>query len=235
MGINFRDTLVALGRISHDILGLECAGIVSNVGPGCRFQPGDRVMAFVAGAFSAHVRIADEKIARIPWNIGFAEAAKIPTIFVTAYHALIEVGRLDPGESILIHAAAGGTGQAAVQIAQHKGAEVYVTVGNPAKKQLLMESYGIPESHIFYSRDSSFSEGVKYRTDGRGVDVVLNSLSGDELRASWDLVAPNGRFLEIGKRDILAHESIPMFQFAKNVTFSAIGMRESFVYVCVGD
>lgn len=228
VGINFRDTLVALGRIPHDILGLECAGIVSNVGPGCRFKPGDRVMAFVAGAFSARVRIADEKIARIPWNIGFAEAAKIPTIFVTAYHALIEVGRLDHGESILIHAAAGGTGQAAVQIAQHMGAEVYVTVGNPAKKQLLMESYGIPESHIFYSRDSSFSEGVKYRTERRGVDVVLNSLSGDELRASWDLVAPNGRFLEIGKRDILAHENITMFQFAENVTFSAIGMRQSF-------
>ena len=233
VGINFRDTLVALGRIPHDMFGSECSGIVSKVGPGCRYQPGDRVMALTSGAFSARVRTHDQLIARIPGNLGFTEAAKIPTIFVTAYHALIEIGRLDHGESVLIHAAAGGTGQAAIQIAQHVGAEVYVTVGSSTKKKLLIETYGIPESHIFYSRDSSFSEGVKYRTSGRGVDVVLNSLAGDGLRASWELVAPHGRFLEIGKRDILAHESIPMFKFADNVTFSAIGTKHfSLLLIC---
>jgi len=99
-----------------------------------------------------------------------------------------------------------------------------VTVRSNSKKQLIMEQYGIPENRIFYSRDTTFAQAVKRVTKGRGVDVILNSLAGERLMASWECIAPFGRFIEIGKSDILAHGKLPMFRFAKNVTFSAVDM-----------
>lgn len=140
----------------------------------------------------------------------------------TAYHALIEAGRLQREDKVLIHAGAGGTGQSAIQIAKVIGAEVFVTVGSETKKKLVMELYGIPEDHIFYSRNTTFAQGVMRMTHGRGVDVVLNSLAGDGLSASWECIASFGRFVEIGKRDIHTHTKLDMFHFAKNVSFSAV-------------
>ncbi|KAL8650013.1 MAG: hypothetical protein Q9210_004076, partial [Variospora velana] len=159
-------------------------------------------------------------------NMSFVEATALPTVGITAYHALYNVARLSAGESILIHSGAGGTGQLAIQIAQHLQAIVYVTVSSEAKKRLLMDKYTLPDDCFFYSRDNSFAQGIKRVTHGRGVDVVLNSLSGDSLTASWDCVAPFGRFVEIGKKDILAHADLPMFRFAKNVTFAAVNLAD---------
>ncbi|ORY17862.1 putative polyketide synthase [Clohesyomyces aquaticus] len=224
VGVNFKDCLVALGRVPEDTLGTEFSGIVTRVGSACTLQPGDRVMGLRSDVFSTSICCEEVRVAKIPDTLSFLEAAKIPTNFITAYHALIEIGRIKKGETILIHSGAGGTGQAAIQIAQSVCAEVFVTVGNAQKKNLLMETYQLPEDHIFYSRDCSFSQGVKFRTNGRGVDVILNSLAGDELRASWECIAPFGRFLEIGKRDILQHEALPMFNFVRNVSFSAIDL-----------
>ena len=224
-GVNFRDCLMALGRLSDDDLGTECAGIIRRVGdPASKYKCGDRITACTLGTYKTFVRCKTLCVAKIPGVMSFTEAASLPTASLTAYHALLNVARIRSGESILVHAGAGGTGQIAIQIAQYMKAIVYVTVGSEAKKRLLMNLYGIPEDCIFYSRDTSFAQGIRRVTQGRGVDIVLNSLSGESLVASWECVAPFGRFLEIGKRDIASHANLPMFPFVKNVSFATIDL-----------
>lgn len=159
---------------------------------------------------------------KIPADMTLETAAAVLCPGVTAYHSLINVARLSKGEKVLIHSGAGATGQMAIHIAQMIGAEVFTTVGYSDKKSLLIQTFGLADDHIFYSRSTAFSTGIKRITQGYGVDVVLNSLSGDGLRASWDCIAPYGRFIEIGKADILANASIPMGNFQKNVSYSAV-------------
>ncbi|PWY93041.1 hypothetical protein BO94DRAFT_615778 [Aspergillus sclerotioniger CBS 115572] len=223
VGLNFKDCLIALGRVPADTLGNECSGVVVRVGSACqdRFQIGDRVCMSTVEAFKTYARSKAQCVCPLPDSISFTEGAAIPTQFVTAWTSLVEIGRLARRERVLIHAGTGGTGQAAVQISQYLGAEVFVTVGSEAKKQVLMTMYNIPEDHIFYSRDTSFATGIKNITQGRGVHVVLNSLSGDSLLASWDCLTPYGRFVEIGKKDILDNARLPMLHFNMGVSFSA--------------
>ena len=152
------------------------------------------------------------------------EAAALPATAATVYHALHNIARLRAGETILIHAGAGATGQIAIQMSLNLGAIVFVTVGSADKRSLVMKQYGVPERHIFYSRNTDFASGIRRITNGRGVDIVLNSLAGDSLVASWECIAAFGRFIEIGKRDIYSHKQLPMFPFAKNVTFSTIDL-----------
>lgn len=222
IGVNFRDCLIALGRENAKTFGSECAGIVRRVGEECDLQPGDRVSICNLDMYRTYARCPAQSVIRIPDELSLMEAAAIPTTFVTVYHALHEVARIKSGDSILIHAAAGGTGQAAIQVAKYFGAEVYVTVGSEQKKQLIMDLYGIPENRILYSRDLSFARGIKRLTQNRGVDIILNSLAGEGLVATWECIAPYGHFLEIGKKDIRSRNKLPMFPFAKNVSFSAI-------------
>ena len=222
VGLNFMDCLAALGQGNFKKMGSECAGVVTRVGQECNFRPGERVCVANLDSFKSLARSGCQNVVRIPDGMSNVEAAALPTTFVTAYYSLHQIARLRSNESILIHSGAGGTGQAAIQVAHYFGAEVFTTVGSKKKKRLLMEIYHIPADHIFYSRNLSFAQGVKRMTQGNGVDVVLNSLAGDGLVASWECVAPYGRFLEIGKKDIYSHHTLPMFQFAKNVTFSAI-------------
>lgn len=224
VGVNFMDCLTALGRVNQSTMGGECAGIVSRAGVNCSFQPGDRVCAAVLDSFKTYVQTDARAVAKIPGTLTFAEASSILVIGITAQYSLIEFARLQKGETILIHSATGGTGQMAVQIAQLVGAEIYATVGSEEKKRHLMDIYGIPEDHIFYSRNASFAQGIMRMTQGRGVDVVLNSLSDDLLLASWDSIASFGRFVEIGKKDIYSHAKLPMFQFRKNACFGAVDL-----------
>ncbi|KAF2679797.1 KR-domain-containing protein [Lentithecium fluviatile CBS 122367] len=149
---------------------------------------------------------------------------------MTAYHSLIEVARLQEGEKVLIHAAAGATGQLAILVAQSVGAEVFATVGCNEKKEILLRNFGIPTDHIFYSRNASFKKGIMRVTKGYGVDVVLNSLVGNGLHASLECVAPYGRFVELGKADIKANSSLPMACFANNVYFSAVDLRHIYYF-----
>lgn len=221
-GVNFRDCLTALGQIDTKALGCECSGVVTRVGAECGFQPGDRVAACTMNTYRTYARAPVECVIKIPDQISHLEASALPVIFVTAWYALSDVARLLSGETILIHAGAGGTGQAAIQVAKYLGAEVFVTVGSDAKKKLVMDLYDISEDHIFYSRNTSFAQGIMRKTGNRGVDVILNSLSGKGLIASWECIAPFGRFIEIGKRDIYARGKLPMFQFDKNASFAAI-------------
>lgn len=225
VGLNFMDLLVALGKLdTRTFMGGECAGIVTRSGEKAEFNVGDRVAMMNLDTFKTLVRCPHQCAVLLPSNTSFSTAAAIPTTFTTAYHSLLEIARLRAGESILIHSAAGGTGQSAIQIAKHIGAEIYATVGSDEKMRLLVDTYGISEDHIFYSRNTTFAQGVKRMTKGRGVDVVLNSLSDDGLVASWECMAPYGRFVEIGKKDIMAGTKLSMLPFSKNVTFSAVDM-----------
>ena len=221
IGMNFKDCLVALGRIPGSTLGLECAGTVSQTGMDCEFTKGDRVLMYTTEAFKTFSRAKRDHVFKIPSDMTFHEAASIPAQFGTAWQVIHEIARIKKGETILIHSAAGGTGQAAIQIAQLLGANVFATVGSNEKKRLLMEEYGIAEHHIFYSRDTSFAQGIKRMTKGRGVDVVMNSLSGEGLLASWKCIAPYGRFVEIGRKDILSDTGLPMLPFLKGASFTA--------------
>ncbi|KAK1147595.1 Type I Iterative Polyketide synthase (PKS) [Aspergillus melleus] len=226
VGVNFRDVLTALGRLrSGDNLGCEFAGIVSRVGKDCvGFQLGDPVCAVVLRCVRTYARCDYRQCCRIPMGVSMAMAASVPTIGVTAYHSLIILARLQPGESVLIHSAAGGTGQLAIQVAQSVGATIFVTVGSQEKSRFLQDRYGIPEDHIMYSRNTTFARHVRRMTNGQGVDVVLNSLSGDALVASWECIAPYGRFVELGNADVANNSKLPMRHFAKNVSFFLVAV-----------
>ncbi len=221
-GLNFMDCLVALGRINQTEIGGECAGIITRTGGQSDLQIGDRVCGIVFDCFKSLARCDAQTVMKIPSDLSFTEAAALPMTYTTAYHALVEVGRLQKNEKVLIHAAAGGTGQSAIQLAKNIGAEIFVTVGFESKKELIMDLYGIPSDHIFYSRNTSFATGIKRMTHDEGVDVILNSLAGEALNASWECMASFGRFVEIGKKDIHSHSKLEMFQFAKNVSFGAV-------------
>lgn len=231
--VNFRDVFGALGRLENEAFafGSDCAGVVTRVGASCstRVKPGDRVCMLDMGCMRTFPRAAERLVVPIPDSMAFEEACAVINPAITAWQALIEVGRVRAGDRVLIHSAAGATGQLAVQIAQRAGAEVFATVGYNDKKRLLVEQYGIPEDHIFYSRNTTFASGIMRATRGYGVDVVLNSLVGESLRASWECIAPYGRFIEIGKADINANSSLPMTHFAKNVMFCAVDLRHLFL------
>ncbi|KAI0594688.1 polyketide synthase PksD [Biscogniauxia sp. FL1348] len=230
-GVNFRDVFIALGRLEEDDFGTDCAGVVTRVGPQCQLvRPGDRVCMFASGCMRMWARSEEEAVIQIPDSVSFNEACAIVSPGITAWYSLIEVGRLQKGEKVLIHSASGATGQLAVQVAQLVGAEVFATVGYDYKKQLLVDAYGIPEDHILYSRNTSFAKGVMRLTDGYGVDVVLNSLVGESLRVSWECMAPYGRFVEIGKADIKSNAALPMACFAKNVSFAGVDLHHISIY-----
>ena len=220
-GVNFKDLLLALGRVSGTTFGNECAGTVHRAGANSGFKPGDRVCLSTTAAFNTYTRAKAAGVARVPDDISFVEASAIPTQFGTAYFAIHNIAHMQNGESILIHSGAGGTGQAAIQLAKCLNAEIFVTVGSNKKKQFLIDEYGIPEDHIFFSRDTSFAKGVKRLTQNQGVDVVLNTLSGEGLLASWDCIASYGRFVELGKREIQANASLPMAPFLRNASFAS--------------
>lgn len=224
VGVNFMDTLTVLGRVNQKDLGGEVAGVVTRAGNACDLRPGDRVCAAKFDCFKTYARQTHELVVKIPDEMSFVEAASLPVTGVTAYYSLVEFARLQKGESVLIHSASGGTGQLAVQIAQAIGAEVYATVGSEEKKQLIMDEYHIPEDHIFYSRNTTFAQGIMRMTRDRGVDVILNSLAGDSLVASWECLASYGRFVEIGKKDIHSHMKLPMYHFRKNVSFGHVDL-----------
>ncbi|OIW35579.1 hypothetical protein CONLIGDRAFT_63350 [Coniochaeta ligniaria NRRL 30616] len=219
-GLNFLDVMASLGEVPDPTLGSEVVGIVTALGSDVtRFEIGQTVVGTCRDGFGSHVRMKHTIPQPIPSHMSTEEAASVPVAFMTSWMALVGEAKIHEGETILIHAGAGGVGQAAIQIAQHFGLEVYTTVGSTGKKELLMERYGIPADHIFSSRDASFAQGIRRATGGRGVDLVLNSLAGELLRQSWHLVADFGRFVEIGKRDILGNTGLDMEPFLRSVSF----------------
>ncbi|CAG8944284.1 unnamed protein product [Penicillium salamii] len=226
VGLNFRDVMIAMGEYLANSFGSEGAGIVTRVGNQVtKVKPGDRVVflgGLDAGCFNTFGRADQNLVVPLPNNISYASGASLPCVYTTVLYGLREIGRLSEGEAILIHAAAGGVGQAAIQYAHIVGATVYATVSTPEKRSLLTTTYGIPNENIFSSRDLGFAAGIMEATGGRGVDVVLNSLSGDALRKSWECIAPLGRFVEIGKRDAQSYGRVELTPFLRNVTMSSV-------------
>ncbi|WP_420717353.1 type I polyketide synthase [Streptomyces sp. WM6378] len=204
-GLNFRDVTIALGLIDRTAvdagLGTEGAGVVLEVADDVTgLAPGDRVTGIFTGAFG-RVAVADHRLlTTVPEGWSYAEAASMPSTFLTAYYALFHVMRLKKGQRILIHAAAGGVGMAAVQLARHVGAEIYATA-SPAKWPTL-RALGLDDAHLASSRDLEFAQKFLDATGGRGVDVVLNSLAHTFVDASLKLLPQGGDFVEMGKTDI---------------------------------
>ncbi|GAA1985259.1 type I polyketide synthase [Catenulispora subtropica] len=204
-GLNFRDVTIALGLVDRTAIdaeiGSEGAGVVLEVADDVTgLAPGDRVTGIFSGAFGP-VAVADHRLLMpIPDAWSYAEAASMPGVFLTAYYALFHITKLAKGQRILIHAAAGGVGMAAVQLAQHVGAEVYGTA-SPGKWPVLRD-LGLDDAHLASSRDLDFAGKFRASTDGHGVDVVLNSLAHDFVDASLSLLTGGGAFVEMGKTDI---------------------------------
>lgn len=230
-GLNFREVMVALGQLEEPLTGHECAGIVTRLGPNTEqsgLKVGDRVCALVKGRIASTGRSWWTSVAKLPddMNISWEEAASFPATYVTAYGSLIQIARLQKGESVLIHAASGGTGQAAIALAQHVGAEVFATCSTEAKRDLLVQQYGIDPDHIFSSRDASFAPALMAKSGGKGVDVVLNSLSGPLLKATWDCIARFGRFVDITKVDIEANRRLETVPFGRCATYTSFDLLQ---------
>lgn len=227
-GVNFKDVYIALGQMKPtERMTGESAGIVTKVGSKftSKFKVGDRVAGMCSySPFATRPRVLGNCAHRLPDSMPFTVGASIPIIYLTAWISLVKIAKLRKGQTVLIHAASGGVGQAAIMIAQHFGAEIFATVGSTSKSQLLVERYGIPQSHIFSSRMRTFKQGVLRLTKGKGVDVVLNSLSGEVLHDTWACIAACGTFVEIGKADILKRNSLSMSPFDKMVTFASFDL-----------
>ncbi len=236
-GVNFRDVMIAMGMLPGELegvneawetLGLECAGRVSAVGEGVEeFKPGDAVLSLCGGgAFGSHVTVPAFATVLKPERLSFEDAATVPVTFLTAWYMLHRAGRLRAGERVLIHAAAGGVGLAAVQVAQLAGAEVYATAGSPEKRGFL-RALGV--KHVFNSRTLEFADQILEATQGEGVDVVLNSLSGPFIAKSVGILKPFGRFLEIGKRDIYENNKVGLKPFLKGLSFiTMVDIKQGF-------
>jgi myxalamid-type polyketide synthase MxaB len=201
-GLNFRDVLNALGMYPGNPgpFGGECSGVVSAVGERVKdFAPGDEVTAIAPGSFGSFVTTPAELAVAKPGGMPFEEAAAIPMAYLTAEYALHRLGGMTSADRVLIHAAAGGVGMAAVRLAQSCGAEIFATAGSEAKREFL-RSLGV--HHVMDSRSVTFASEILALTGGRGVDLVLNSLAGEFIPKSLEALARGGRFLEIGKREI---------------------------------
>jgi acyl transferase domain-containing protein/surfactin synthase thioesterase subunit/NADPH-dependent curcumin reductase CurA/NADP-dependent 3-hydroxy acid dehydrogenase YdfG len=228
-GVNFKDVMNAIGLLAERTvsgslagqrLGLEIAGRVLATGIDVKdLAPGDTVMARVANGFAGRVVASRDLIAPMPETLTFAEAACVPVVYVTAYYALSHLARLEPGEIVLVQSGAGGVGIAAIQLAKRLGARVLATAGTLQRREMLL-SLGVEAA--FDSRSPDFHDEIMKLTTGRGVDVVLNSLTGQLLLQGIACLAPFGRFVEIGKTDIYRNARLGLERLGDNCSFSVV-------------
>lgn len=229
VALNFRDVMYTMGLLRDEAvengfagstLGLEFAGIVKNVGADVfDFKPGQPVMGFGSACFASHIVTTANAIAPMSEGWSFEAAATVPTTFFTVYYALKHLANVQPGERVLIHGAAGGVGIAAIQLAQHLGAEIYATAGTDEKRDFV-RMLGV--DHVYDSRNLDFAEDILADTQGEGVDVVLNSLAGEAIRRNLQVLKPFGRFLELGKRDFFENTPIGLRPFKDNISYFGI-------------
>ncbi|KAJ8127042.1 hypothetical protein O1611_g6594 [Lasiodiplodia mahajangana] len=222
VGVNHRDLEAAHGKLAVPEFGAEAAGIVTSVGNKvCGIAVGDRVAAITQGALATSIRTKAAFAFKLPRDMSFEAGATMPLAYATAYRSLVEVGQLRHDEAVLIHGGAGAVGQAAINLAQMIGAEVYTTVGSSEKKDFLMKEYSLPEDHIFYSRNISFGDAIRQATDQQGVDLVLNSLVGDALRESWKCLSKFGRLVNIGSHGS-SNTRLEMAHSDNNASFTSV-------------
>ncbi len=224
-GVNFRDVLAALGMYpgKAPVLGAEGAGTIVETGPEVDgLAVGDAVMGLIDGTGPLAV-VDQQRLAKPPRGWSSAQAAGVPVAFMTALYGLVDLAAIRPGDLVLVHAATGGVGMAAVQLARHRGAEVFATAS--AGKWDTLRAMGFDEDHIGDSRALTFEEKFLSVTGGRGVDVVLNSLAGEFVDASLRLLVRGGRFLEMGKTDIRDAQAVATQ--CPNVRYQAFDLIEA--------
>ncbi|MEV5136069.1 SDR family NAD(P)-dependent oxidoreductase [Streptomyces syringium] len=233
--LNYKDVLQALDSVPLDesqndaggrdfATGMECAGTVVAVGSHVTgFAPGDRVLAFGSGTLRSHAVVPAATAVHVPASMSFSRAATLPVAFLTVHHSLHHLARPAPGETVLVHGAAGGVGLAAVRYAEQAGAHVVATAGTATKRDLL-RMLGV--RHVLDSRTPAFAERILAVTGGEGVDVVLNSLSGEAMARGLEVLRPGGRFVELGKRDLYGNSRLLLRPFLGNVTFTTVDLAE---------
>lgn len=224
-GLNFRDVMNAAGVYPGGPIpfGAECSGTISAVGSGVTdMKAGDEVIAVANGSFSVYTIANARAVVPKPPAFSFGQAATIPIAFLTACYSLRHLAKLSRGERVLIHAAAGGVGLAAVQLAQHAGAEIFATAGS-SEKRAYLKSMRVP--HVLDSRSLAFADEIMKATGGHGVDVVLNSLPGEYITRSLSILAAYGRFVEIGKTDIYQNKPLGLFPFRNNLSYFALDLE----------
>ncbi len=230
-GLNFKDVLNALGLLKlhaeeHQIeyvklpLGFEGAGVVVAAGEDCNFEVGDKVMLSHLGCFQKRLTVTQDVVVKMPSNLGYSEAAACPTAYITSHYALHTLAQIKAGDKVLIHSAAGGVGQAAVQLAKAVGAKIYATAS--PRKWPMLRAQGI--EHLMNSRNLDFSQQILGKTGGRGVDIILNSLNKDYIRAGLDCMADDGRFVELGKIGIWTPEQVA--EYKAGVTYFNFDLSE---------
>ncbi len=231
-GLNFIDAMRALGAYPGQVdgpvrVGIECAGTVTAVGDDVDdvhgLRVGDAVLALAMDGIGSYVTTPACLVAAKPTQLSFDAAAALPIAYLTAYYGLHEQARLRRGERVLIHSGAGGVGLAAVQVARWLGATVYATAGTAEKRDHL-RALGV--EHVFDSRSLAFADEVLAATGGTGVDVVLNSLTGEAIAKGLEVLAPSGRFVEIGKRDIYGHGSLRLWQLRNNASYMVVDLAQ---------
>lgn len=230
-GLNFRDVLKALGLYPAEtadarMFGDEVAGEIVAVGDGVdHVQVGDQVFGLAVFGLATFTLARAEDVRLLPAGMTLEEAATVPVVFMTAWHALKNVARVRPGETVLVHAGAGGVGMAAIQIARHLGAEVIASAGSVSKRSLLL-TLGVSE--VIDSRRGDFAERILELTQRRGVDVVLNALASEAIPMGLSCLAEFGRFVEIGKRDIYQNSRLPLWHLRRNASFHVVAMDAVF-------
>lgn len=232
-GLNFRDVMWNLGLLPEEALedgyagaalGMECAGVVTTVGEGVQgLQAGDRVVAFVSGGFASHVVAPAFAVSPIPGGLTLEAAATLPVAFLTAHYSLVHLACLKRGETVLIHGGAGAVGLAALQVARYCGAKVVATAGTEEKRALLRD---LGADTVLNSRTLAFADEVLTHSNGRGVDVVLNSLAGEAMVRSMDCLRPFGRFIELGKRDFYANTHLGLRPLRRNLSYFGVDVDQ---------
>ncbi|MXO39521.1 SDR family oxidoreductase, partial [Mycobacterium kansasii] len=226
-GLNFSDVLKAMGVYpgldgAAPVIGGECVGYVTAIGDEVdSVEIGQRVIAFGPGTFGTYVGTLADLVVPIPDTLPDNEAATFGVAYLTAWHSLCEVGRLSPGERVLIHSATGGVGMAAVSIAKMIGARIYTTAGSEAKRDMLSK---LGVEYVGDSRSVDFADEILELTNGYGVDVVLNSLAGEAIQRGVQILAPGGRFIELGKKDVYADANLGLAALAKSASFAVVDL-----------
>ena len=230
-GLNFRDVLQRIGLLPEEAfedgfagatLGMEFAGEVIAVGDGVEhLRPGDAVFGIARDAFSSHIVAPANGLFKKPASMSFEEAATLPVAALTVYYSLHHLARLQKGERILIHGAAGGVGLAAVQYARWVGAEIFASAGSVEKREFLRR---IGAHHVVDSRSLAFADDIREITRGEGIDVVLNSVAGEAIHKGLSILRPYGRFVELGKRDFYANSKLGLQPFCNNIQFFGVDL-----------
>ncbi|KAM0794183.1 hypothetical protein BDR22DRAFT_827160 [Usnea florida] len=232
-GLNFKDVAITMGIVPENqyLLGLEGAGTIRRVGKTAAnsYKIGDRVLVFEKRAFGNRIIATTERTYHIPDWMSYEEASTLPSVYLTALYSIHDLASAQKGDRVLIYSATGGLGLTSIQILQHIGAEVFVTVGNDEKRKFLNENYGISADHIFNSRNTEFAPKLMSLTNGEGVNVILSSPTGDILDKSWRYIANGGTMVEPRKKDMLDRNLLSMEPFGRNASYRCFDMSYKYV------